>query len=535
MSIRSRLFSLTGFTLLMIIVLGINSYRANLAAANGLTEVLLTNEARSNHQVADMMHDALRGDVLAALLAETDAERAGINASMAEHASTFREQVQKNLQLHLNAEVKAALEKVQQPIETYIAAAESMAALSARDKVAAKAGMVDFERSFSDLEDRMEAATNSISESVYKAQQRELQTIAATKISGVVIITVSVALSILAAWWIVKNISGNLAQLVGTISRLHRTRDLSQRVNIDSNDEIGELAKCFNDFVTELRTVIGEVGSSAITINHKTTEVSKASDRLASGASQQAAALEEVTASLANLSGFAEETAKSTQKANTLSAESHQDADRGAAEVANLTAAMREIQDASAEVAKVNQVIDEIAFQINLLALNAAVEAARAGEAGRGFAVVAQEVRNLAQRSAAAARETAGYISTSTQRAERGVDISRRMATALKDIVSSTVQVNSILREITQAVGAQADTVKQIAAGVSSLDQVTQESAASAQSLASVAQQTSAQVDSLNALVGRFHCGNGNMYAVEQPVPQPFGVSQHDTSLADAA
>jgi len=227
---------------------------------------------------------------------------------------------------------------------------------------------------------------------------------------------------------------------------------------------------------------------------------------MASGASEQAAGLEQVTASLRNLSGFAQETVHSTQQANKLSVESHQAADRGAEEVANLSAAMRDIQEASRQVASVNQVIDEIAFQINLLALNAAVEAARAGEAGRGFAVVAEEVRNLAQRSASAARETAGYINTSTQRAERGVEISRRVGVALDDIVGATVNVESLLKEITQAVDAQASTVREIASGVNSLDHVTQQAAMSAQSLASASQQTAQQVNSLTELVGRFHC-----------------------------
>ncbi|MGC3980044.1 MAG: methyl-accepting chemotaxis protein [Steroidobacteraceae bacterium] len=533
LTIRARLFGLTGFTLLMLLVLGWNSYRANSGAAEGLTEVLLTHKALSNHQVADMMHDALRSDVLSALLAETDAERASVSANLKEHADNFRTHVQDNLQLKLSPEVTAALDKVRTPIETYIADAESMVTLAAKDKVAARARMATFQQGFEDLEGRMEQATDSITAAAQRAQEAAEKTVAASKVEGVIIIALAVSLSLLAAWWIIRGISLGIAQLITTISHIQRTRDLNQQVPVNTQDEIAELAQCFNRLVIELRGVISEVGSSATTINHQAAEVSEASNTMANGASQQAAGLEELTASLATLSGFAQETVQSTQKANKLSAESHEAADRGAAEVANLATAMREIQEASGQVAKVNQVIDEIAFQINLLALNAAVEAARAGEAGRGFAVVAEEVRNLAQRSAAAAKETAGYISTSTQRAQRGVDISKRVGLVLEDIVASTVKVDSLLREITQAVGSQATTVQQIASGVTSLDHVTQQAAMSAQALASASQQTATQVESLNELVGRFNCET-NSGVLHSSVRSAYEES-HRVALSQAA
>jgi methyl-accepting chemotaxis protein len=505
-SIRARLLGLTGFTLLMLGVLGLSSYRATSAAAAGLDELLVTNEALSNHQTADMMHDALRADVLSALAAETADEHAVVATNMRDHAETFREQLRKNMQLKLNPEVQKALDEVKAPIDEYIAEAQSMASLAIKDKAAARANMPKFAQVFSKLEDLMENATNAITASSEAAQQQELATIAASKTHGLMIIGIAVTLALLAAMWITRGISRSLAGLMGTITHIQRTRDLNQQVHIDSEDEIAELARCFNALVADLRGAIHEVGNSASTINNTAAAVSHASDSMASGASEQAAGLEQVTASLRNLSGFAQETVHSTQQANKLSVESHQAADRGAEEVANLSAAMRDIQEASRQVASVNQVIDEIAFQINLLALNAAVEAARAGEAGRGFAVVAEEVRNLAQRSASAARETAGYINTSTQRAERGVEISRRVGVALDDIVGATVNVESLLKEITQAVDAQASTVREIASGVNSLDHVTQQAAMSAQSLASASQQTAQQVNSLTELVGRFHC-----------------------------
>ena len=192
-------------------------------------------------------------------------------------------------------------------------------------------------------------------------------------------------------------------------------------------------------------------------------------------------------------------------------------------EVRNLAQAMAEIREASIGVGRVNDVIDGIAFQINLLALNAAVEAARAGESGRGFAVVAEEVRNLAQRSATAARETAAFIATSMQRAERGEALSQRVGAALDAIVGSTARVNGLLGEISQAVVAQAGSVAEISSGVSSLDGVVQRSAQSAQDLAGASQQTSQQVYALERMVGRFQIGGmylgGGPAASATPAP----------------
>ncbi len=162
MTIRTKLMGLTGFMLVVLLVLGAVEFRATSLAAQGLQRLLITHEALSNHQVADMMHDALRGDVLAALSAETVEEHAEVSASIKDHAATFREQISTNLGLQVDDQVRSALDQVKTPVETYIAAAEAMVKLAATDKVAARAGFAGFSRTFTELEDLMANATDSI-------------------------------------------------------------------------------------------------------------------------------------------------------------------------------------------------------------------------------------------------------------------------------------------------------------------------------------------------------------------------------------
>ena len=521
-TIRTRLTGLTVLMVIMLLVLGLTSYRANRSAATGLQNMVVTATALTNHQTADMMHDALRSDVMAALLAESDSEWADVKTSLADHAQTFRQQVEANKQLQLDAQVQQALAQVGQPIDAYIEAAENMVMLAARDKLEARQQLPAFQDKFEMLEDAMENVTNGINAAVKAAEAGVTESVADAQRDGLMVIAAAILLGVLASTWIARGITRSINELTATMRHIQQSRNLSVQARVNTGDEIQELGEQFNGFVGELRNVISEVRRGAAAINHKAVEVSEASDTMAGGASEQAAGLEEVTASLANLSGFAQQTVRSAREANQLSIESQQAGERGTAEVNNLTQAMSEIQEASGQVAKVNQVIDEIAFQINLLALNAAVEAARAGEAGRGFAVVAEEVRNLAQRSAAAARETADHINTSTQRAQRGGEIAKRVNMVLRDMVSATQKVDALLGEIAQAVTSQASTVEQISSGVASLDNVTQQTAASAQALAGVSQQTAQQVQSLNELVGRFVLDQANASGVRET----FGVAQ---------
>ena len=230
-------------------------------------------------------------------------------------------------------------------------------------------------------------------------------------------------------------------------------------------------------------------------------QVSSSSQSLAQGASEQAASLEETSSSLEEMSSMTKKNADSAHQANVLSGEAKTVADKGNLAMGKMSSAIADIQKSAMETAKIIKTIDEIAFQTNLLALNAAVEAARAGEAGKGFAVVAEEVRNLAMRSAEAAKNTAGLIEGSVQNAKNGVAIATEVATSLSEIQQSTEKVNALVAEIAAANAEQSQGIGQVNQAVQQMDKVTQGNAAAAEESAAASEQLSSQSEQMRSVV----------------------------------
>ena len=231
------------------------------------------------------------------------------------------------------------------------------------------------------------------------------------------------------------------------------------------------------------------------------TQVASSSQSIATGASEQAAAIEQTSSSLTEMSSMTKRNAEISAQASTLSNDAKVAADRGNASMKRMNEAINEIQKSSAETAKIIKVIDEIAFQTNLLALNAAVEAARAGEAGKGFAVVAEEVRNLAMRSAEAAKNTSSLIERSVQNSKNGVSISEEVGKSLDEITQVAGKVNSLINEISSASEHQATGIEQVNAAVAQMDQVTQQSAANSEESASSSEELASQASQMRNIV----------------------------------
>lgn len=222
-------------------------------------------------------------------------------------------------------------------------------------------------------------------------------------------------------------------------------------------------------------------------------QVSMASQTLAQGSTEQAASLEETRASLEEMSGTTQRNAENATNANRFATEARAAADHGASDIRVMNLAMTDIKTSSDDIAKIIKTIDEIAFQTNILALNAAVEAARAGEAGLGFAVVAEEVRALAQRSAAASRETASKIETSITKTAQGVEISSKVAQTLSEIVEKVRRADALVAEVATASREQSQGVAQINGAMGQMDRVVQNNAAAAEESASAAEELNAQ------------------------------------------
>ncbi|NCC52042.1 MAG: methyl-accepting chemotaxis protein [Spartobacteria bacterium] len=250
-----------------------------------------------------------------------------------------------------------------------------------------------------------------------------------------------------------------------------------------------------------LRRIIAGLSSGSEQVTSASGQVSGSSQEMAEGASEQASSLEEISSSLEEMTSMTRQNAENAKQANGLMNETNDAVGKGMDATERMSSAVNEIKNSSDETAKIIKTIDEIAFQTNLLALNAAVEAARAGEAGKGFAVVAEEVRNLAQRSAEAAKNTADLIEGSQRNAERGVAVTTEVTEMLKKIVDSSTKVAQLIGEVSAASNEQAQGIDQVNIAVAEMDKVVQRNAANAEESASASEELSSQAQELNSMV----------------------------------
>ena len=424
-------------------------------------EVFTTFKGLSNHQLADMMHDALRGDVLNALLQAKNHDTEGLKQTLEEtreHIDIFKKTVADNAVLPLPANVLAALSGVQTPLHAYFDSAESLVKLAASDPAAADTSFAAFRTAFSNLEQSM----GEISD-VFDKEAARIDTAAADAVERFqnLIFGASAASLFLIA-------------VLGVIV----ARSIPK------------------PFATVINNLVGVSESNLVGARH----VSAASKTLAEGASSQAASLEEVAATLEELSGMTRRNAEHVRSGKSSANAARVAAEAGESEMRGMLATMEDLRRSSQDTTKIVKTIDEIAFQTSILALNAAVEAARAGEAGAGFAVVANEVRTLAHRSAVAAKETAEKIEEASRQSAQGAEFTARVAAGLSEIATRVREVDGLMAELATASQEQSTGISQISSTISEIDKVTQSNAASAEETASAATQLNAQSEDLSTL-----------------------------------
>jgi len=322
--------------------------------------------------------------------------------------------------------------------------------------------------------------------------------------------TIMIALSILAialgsltAWLITKSITRPINQAV-LIAHTVASGDLTSKFDSTEQDEMGQLIRALREMNDSLINIVGQVRQGAETISVGTKQIASGNMELSSRTEQQAGSLEETASAMEQLTSTVKQNADNARQANTMAISASDIAVKGSSVVSEVVETMGEINESSKKIVDIIGVIDGIAFQTNILALNAAVEAARAGEQGRGFAVVASEVRNLAQRSASAAKEIKILINHSVEKVDTGSKLVDQAGATMKQIVHSVKQVTDIMNEISSASGEQSSGIDQIHLAVAQMDNVTQQNAALVEEAASAAQSLQSQASMLNQVVSVF-------------------------------
>jgi methyl-accepting chemotaxis protein-1 (serine sensor receptor) len=310
------------------------------------------------------------------------------------------------------------------------------------------------------------------------------------------------------AFFLIRGISASIGQAL-RLARSVADGDLTQTIRIDSHDEMGQLLAALQKMNASLAGIVGQVRGGSDAIGTATRQIAAGNQDLSARTEQQASSLEETAASMEELTSTVKHNADNARQANLLAQAASSVAQRGGAVVEQVVGTMHDIHAASGKIADIIGVIDGIAFQTNILALNAAVEAARAGEQGRGFAVVAGEVRNLAHRSAAAAKEIKLLIEDSVTSVSTGSRLVGQAGDTIREVVDSVQRLTGIMAEITSASAEQTSGIEQISAAVVQMDEVTQQNAALVEEAAAAAAAMQDQAAQLAQAVSVFRTGQG--------------------------
>ena len=446
-----------------------------------------------------------RGSLTRYLFRVDAAERQQIASEMAAQDKKIDEEIAAIQPVIESDAAKAAMEKLQKDLSAYRTARTAL-----MQAQTAPGAPVDNLPQLKPVHDRgadLSSDFDKIAEIGTKGAAQETATLG-DKITSdrVVMMTGSIiviVIAILIGLWLARMISQRLAKLEERAEDI-AGGDLSQAVPVLSSDEIGQLASALEQMRQNLQQSMSEIHMAADQVAAGARNVSDASVSLSQGAAEQASSVEELSSSISEISSQTASNAENADQAHELTEKARQQAEVGDGDMKEMLQAMDAINVSSTNISKIIKVIDEIAFQTNILALNAAVEAARAGQHGKGFAVVAEEVRNLAARSAKAAKETTDMIEDSIEKVENGRTIATKTADALQAIMTNVAEVTDIVGSIAKASNEQKLALAQIDQGVTQVSQVVQSNSATSEEAASASEELSAQAERLKETAGHF-------------------------------
>jgi len=480
LSVKNKLLILGATCTVIVIILSLTGY-SYLSRSNKATQVAINDGSALHHQMtADMMHDALRSDVLAALLAaksqKTD-EEAAIKKDLAEHAELLRSSLEKSKSTTANDEVKKSLDDARAVLEAYISSATNITNLAFKDPAAGMQELAQFINAFHKLEVVMADISGNI-EKINSQSEEGLQAILGEALNVIFILAaIGIAVILAASIAIPRYINRALNQLGETIVSVSVEKDLRRRVTIENNDEIGQLGQHVNNMLSDFQASINKIAQLSGKLLSSTQVVARTTEKSSNDLKQQEAEIQQVATAMSEMSYAVQEVVNNANHAADATVQANQEAISGKQVVASsidsmdalaqmverAAKAMEQLKNDSENIGVILDVIGDIADQTNLLALNAAIEAARAGEQGRGFAVVADEVRTLAGRTQKSTTEIQRMIEQLQSGATDAVNI---MDSGRKQAQSSVDQVRNAgvtLDAISQVMGKIADMNSQIA------------------------------------------------------------------------
>jgi methyl-accepting chemotaxis protein len=498
-NIQRKLLALSLFGVAFVFIVGAAGYvtAERLSSANQrIADVGAALKAQTD---ADMAHDALRGDVLATLLAggrdDPDTEKA-LKADVEAHGADFAKALKDLQELPLNPETRRAVEQVRPALVAYLDHARRISAEAWQDVRGARAQLPEFMKTFKAVEKEMDALSTLIESQAEADHDLSKSTSATAGIAIIAVVVLAAGVLLALSTWVSRGIVRPIQSAVH-IAETVAAGDLRSRIDARGTDETAQLLAALKQMNESLTRVVGTVRGSSDSIATGSTEISTGNHDLSQRTELQASNLQQTAASMEQLKSAVLSNAETARVAAQLATEASRAVAEGGQSVGQVAGTMGDIAESSRRIGDIIGTIDGIAFQTNILALNAAVEAARAGEQGRGFAVVAAEVRALAQRSAAAAKEIKELIQASADKVDTGSRQAGETERAMEQIVAQVSRVTQMIGEISHATQEQTSGIAQVSDALTVLDEATQQNAALVEQSAAAAESLKSQAAQL--------------------------------------